>query len=231
MGKKKLKKKSKGNIKQKSYDVKRTYKDSIFRSLFDDRETLQELYSALSGKPISKNEEIKIVTLKNPIFNEVQNDLAFTIGTLFIVMIEHQSTDCPNIPVRMLNYIADEYKNLVDDELVYATKPIKILTPQLYVLYNGTANREAEWIYKLSDLFEVKSSNPAVEVEVKVINKNYENGSDILKKCKVLEGYSVLISKVNKYINEYKEENNGPIEDKIKLYREALDEAMKKAII
>ena len=216
--------------KKKSYEVKRTYKDSIFRSLFNDEETLRELYGALSDRELDESESIEIVTLANDIFNELQDDLAFTVGALFIVLVEHQSTDCPNMPVRMLQYIAEQYRQIIDEKALHGTAPVEIPTPELYVFYNGSDDKEEEWIQNLSDLFKTETETPAIEVKVKVININYEKGHELLQKCRTLEGYSILIHKVNMYIVEYIAKNGSDLSQDKQNYREALDAAMKRAI-
>lgn len=195
-----LKKKEKKK-EEKQLTVKRNYKDSIFRDLFNNEQALRELYGALAGCDISEDEPIEIVTLKDVIHNSMKNDLSFLYGLKIIVMIEHQSTDCPNLPVRMFCYLAEEYEKMLD-ERVYGTTQITLPKPELYVFYNGNEDREEEWEQRLSDAFAVIQDNPAVEVVVKVININYEKGAQLLERSKTLKGYSILLHKVNEYILE-----------------------------
>ena len=180
-------------------DAKRNYKDSVFRALFNNEENLRELYSAFAGREI--DEPIEIVTLEDAIYNNIKNDLAFRVETKIIVMIEHQSTDSPNLPLRMLCYMAEEYKKLLDNR-IYRDSLVKIPTPELYVFYNGKKNRKEEWVLKLSDAFAVKQKEIMAEVKVKVININYEKGAEILKKCRTLEGYSIFMYKIQCSMNE-----------------------------
>lgn len=195
-----LKKKEKKK-EEKQLIVKRNYKDSIFRDLFNNEQALRELYGALAGCDIGEDEPIEIVTLKDVIHNSMKNDLSFLYGLKIIVMIEHQSTDCPNLPVRMFCYLAEEYEKMLD-ERVYGTTQITLPKPELYVFYNGNEDREEEWEQRLSDAFAVIQDNPAVEVVVKVININYEKGAQLLERSKTLKGYSILLHKVNEYILE-----------------------------
>ena len=78
--------------------IKRSYKDGVFRQLFNDKEKLIELYNALSGRSYSKDTEIEIVTLEDALFGDIKNDLSFIMVNRFIVMIEHQATVNPNMP-------------------------------------------------------------------------------------------------------------------------------------
>lgn len=180
-------------------NVKRTYKDGIFRALFNDESVLLELYSALSGKDYSKDTKIEIITLDNAIFNDIKDDLAFLVEDKFIVMTEHQSTASPNLPVRLFCYLAREYEKLIDKNIIFSTTLEKIPTPELYVFYNGTDKMPSEWELKLSDAFKEKSDIISVEVKVKVINVNYASGAEILEKSKTMRGYSFFIHKVRRF--------------------------------
>ena len=205
--------KSKKKKSKKKSTVKRAYRDSVFRSLFNDKKALRELYNALSGQQLKAEEQIEIVTLKDAINNGRKNDLAFTVGSKMVVMIEQQSTDSPNLPLRMFVYLAGVYDKMID-ERIYGTTTVKIPTPELYVFYNGKADREEEWEQKLSDMFATVQKKLSVEVVVKVININYEKGAELLKKCETLNGYSLLLYKVQQYRDQGM----------------TLDQAMKQAI-
>ena len=108
-------------------------------------------------------------------------------------MAEQQSTLSPNIPLRMLVYVARQYENLVFSRDIYSRKLVKIPTPELYVFYNGPQDAPVEQEMKLSDAFMAECDKIALEVAVKFINVNYEKGAEILKRCKAMEGYSLLL--------------------------------------
>ena len=182
-------------------NTKRTYKDSIFRTLFNNEAQLSKLYSAVSGKNVNR-ESINIVTLENAVFNGIKNDLAFTVDSKLVVMIEHQSTDNPNMPLRMLRYLGETYERILDDSNLYGSTRIEIPAPELYVFYNGTTKREEEWMQRLSDSFREKTEAQFVEVMVKIININYIKGTDLIRKCRPLKGYSILVYKVQSYYQE-----------------------------
>lgn len=183
--------------------AKRTYKDSIFRSLFNNEKELLNLYNALSGKNYPEDTEIEIVTLDNAVFNDMKNDLAFIVNKKFINLTEHQSTLSPNLPLRFLEYIAKEYQKLHLPAAVYSGIPIELPTPEFYVLYNGTKDAPLEQTLKLSDTFLGECDRISLEVIVKVINVNYDKGATILEKCRTLKEYSYFIHKVRTLRNEY----------------------------
>ena len=70
--------------------LKRNFKDSVFRALFNDEDQLRELYNALEDTAYGEDIPIFIETLENAIFVDAANDLAFRIGDKFVVLIEHQ---------------------------------------------------------------------------------------------------------------------------------------------
>ena len=102
---------------------KRTYKDSLFRDIFNDKRRLQRIYHALTGKLIPLN-EIKITTLRGTFFEDIKNDISFMAGNDFIILMEHQSTLSENLPLRMLCLFLMEGYNV----------KCRIMTLRLYIL-------------------------------------------------------------------------------------------------
>ncbi|MCL2772803.1 MAG: Rpn family recombination-promoting nuclease/putative transposase [Oscillospiraceae bacterium] len=89
-------------------NANKKYKDSVFTRLFGEKDKLAELYNAINGTKYTPD-DITITTLENVIFIGRVNDISFTIGDRLIVLIEHQSTVNPNMPLRCLLYIARHY--------------------------------------------------------------------------------------------------------------------------
>ena len=90
----------------------REYKSTLFCMLFRDRKELLELYNAVNHSDYTDPEALEIVTLENAIYMSMKNDLAFLIDT-HLNLYEHQSTFNPNMPLRDLLYVAQEYQKLV----------------------------------------------------------------------------------------------------------------------
>ena len=62
----------------------RTYKDGLFRLVFQRKEDLLSLYNALNGSNYSNPDELEINTLDNVLYLTMKNDVAFLIsGTLY----------------------------------------------------------------------------------------------------------------------------------------------------
>ncbi len=173
--------------------LKWNHKDGIFRRLFNDKEKLLELYNAISGTHYPKGTKIEIVTLDNVIFGDRKNDLAFILGDRLIILIDHQSTYCPNMPLRMLEYIAREYETLFFSSEIYSSRLLRIPTPEFYIFYNGSQDRPLVEKMKLSDAFREKCDTLSLELVVTVINVNHEQGAEILRRCQTLSEYSQFI--------------------------------------
>lgn len=178
---------------------KRNYKDSLFRNIFKDKKRLCSLYKALSGEIVSPN-DIKLNTLSGTFFNDIKNDISFNIGNCTVVLIEHQGSWNPNMPLRMLWYIGKLYRRRISADIAYRSTLVKIPAPRFYVLYNGTKEEPAYQQMKLSDSFE-KDSN-SLELMAEAYNINLDKGKYLLESCYELRCYSVFVAKVREYMAE-----------------------------
>ncbi|MCL2230685.1 MAG: Rpn family recombination-promoting nuclease/putative transposase [Treponema sp.] len=199
----------------------RTYKDSVFTSLFSDSEILRELYSAIGGISLPDDVPISINTLENILVKDIYNDISFLVGSKLVVLIEHQSTINPNMALRLLMYMAETYKQMIKEKNIYSGKKVSIPYPEFYVLYDGVDSYPDKATLKLSDLFEyqkelglVEKSHPLLELEVKVLNINEGRNCEIANRCRKLSEYSIFISKVREFMDKYN--------DLLKAIREAV---------
>ncbi len=173
--------------------TKRTYKDSLFRAIFKDKRRLRHLYQALSGMDVA-SEDIHMNTLRGVFMNDVKNDISFRVGDRLVILLEHQSSWNPNMPLRFLWYLSRIYMNRVDLHLIYRSSLVKIPTPEFYVLYNGTANIPDFQELKLSDAF--AHPGEALELKVKCYNINFDEGKELLSSCQELLAYSTFVHQV-----------------------------------
>ena len=173
--------------------AKRTYKDSMFRDIFNDKKRLQRLFKALSGRLVPLR-DIKITTLRGTFFDDVKNDISFLVGDLFVVLLEHQSTPSPDMPVRMLWYVARLYRQYLDARLPYRHTQAPLPAPMFFVFYNGTEEMPEKWELRLSDAF--GENTGAMELVVTVYNVNYAENREILEKCQDLKAYSLFVARV-----------------------------------
>ena len=192
-------------LQENIFHPKRQTKDIVFRLVFgDDRQALLQLYNALHGTAYTDPHELQIVTLDNAIYISRKNDLAFLLAGS-INMYEHQSTLNPNMPVRFLIYLAQEYQLLVEstDKSLYGSELIPLPTPQCVVFYNGTADTPDEYELRLSSAFSNQDVEPAVEVVVNVININYGHNEHLMQGCGLLSQYAQFVAVTREYANNY----------------------------
>ena len=192
-------------LKDSIFRPKRQTKDIVFRLVFgNDRQALLQLYNVLHGTAYTDPHELQIVTLDNAIYISRKNDLAFLLAGS-INMYEHQSTLNPNMPVRFLIYLAQEYQLLVEsmDKSLYGSELIPLPTPQCVVFYNGIADTPDEYELRLSSAFSNQDVEPAVEVVVKVININYGHNEYLMQGCGMLSQYAQFVTVTREYANRY----------------------------
>lgn len=184
----------------------RNYKDTIFRMLFSDRESLLSLYNAVNKRNYTNPDDLEIVTLENAVYMGMKNDLAFILD-MNLYLYEHQSTVNPNIPLRDLFYIAAEYQKLIDRKSLYSSAIQKIPAPGFFVFYNGIESLEDCCISRLSDAFLHTGAEPALELIVTTLNINEGHNCELMQHCRKLKEYAQYVAKVRKYAEQLPLEN------------------------
>jgi predicted transposase/invertase (TIGR01784 family) len=199
-------------------NVNRKHKDSMFSFLFSNPPVLRELYSAIAGVTIASDVVIEINTLTDVLYKDKINDLSFIIDNRLVVLIEHQSTLCENLPLRLLEYTGRIYEKIIDQKKVYQKNLVKIYTPEFIVLYNGKDPYPDHCELKLSHAFmDIEGLNPAknrkipLELVVQVYNINHGHNREILERSETLGSYSVFIDKVREL-----EKAGLPLEEAVK---------------
>ena len=154
-------------------DTKRTYKDSLFRMIFQDRAALLSLYNAINGSHYEDLQGLKITTLEDVIYLGWKNDVSFLIQDV-LNLYEHQSTWNPNMPLRGLFYISSLYQGYVkeNDLDLYSSALLKLPVPRCIVFYNGTHQEPDQMELRLSDSFIKKEEDPCIECTVLILNIN-----------------------------------------------------------
>ena len=200
----------------------RNHKDNVFCLIYREKKYLLSLYNALNGTDYEAPEEIIVVTLENSICIGMKNDASFILDTR-LNMYEHQSTVNPNMPLRSLLYLAEEYKSRFNIEQLYRSTKISIPEPRFVVFYNGEEEQPAIRTYRLSDMYETKSSEIDLELIVTVYNINPGKNEKLLESCESLKGYMTFVNKVRKL-----KKKNMDIEEAV---RTALDECIGENIM
>ena len=195
---------SKKHLRTETGTVRRTYKDTVFRKIFNNKENLLALYNALNGTHYNNPEDIEIITLDNALFLKMKNDIAFLVSTDQICLVEHSSTVCLNYPLRSLLYLTKEYQAILKqrNQDILSYTQVKIPTPRCIVLYNGPAQRPEREVMKLSDAFANQEVEGCLELKVEILNINYGKNESLQKACKTLEDYAILVAKIREYARE-----------------------------
>lgn len=209
-------------VNNRQLKAKRMYKDTIFRMLYHDKENLLSLYNAVNGREYTDPEKLQVVTLENAIYMGMKNDLAF-IMDMNLYLYEHQSTYNPNIPLRNLFYIADEYQRLVVRKSLYSTVIQKIPTPRFIVFYNGTKKVDDYNEFRLSSAYENPTDDPDLELKVTMLNVNDGHNLELMEHCRTLKEYAKYVARVRKYVTQ-----NIPLEEAV---TRAVDECIEEGIL
>lgn len=181
----------------------REYKNSMFVDLFFEDESAVEndiaLYNALHKEPLPQGTVIEKIRVDDVLYMKFKNDISFGAGGKVMVFGEHQSTVNENMPLRSLMYIGRAYEKLIPVRERYKKKQVQIPKPEFYTFYNGQERWTKEKLLKLSDAYKVRDEEGMLELTVKVININPNEGHEILERCPVLKEYGQFIDTVRKY--------------------------------
>ncbi len=185
----------------------RNVKDRLFCYIFErDREALLKLYNALNHTDYRDVQALEIVTLDNVVYMSMKNDMAFLLAGA-LNLYEHQSTFCPNLPLRFLLYIAAEYESLAAKAKanIYGQKLIPLPAPQCVVFYNGDDAMPDEQYLRLADAFpDTPGAGPSscLELTVRMLNINYGHNSGLTADCRRLDEYSRFVDCIKAYRRE-----------------------------
>ena len=132
------------------------------------------------------------------------NDISFLLGGTLVVLMEHQSTVNPNMPLRFLVYIARVYEKIVENTSLYSRSLVKIPAPEFIVLYNGREPCEDRLELRLSDAFkDAGLEPPSLDLAVNLYNITKGHNTEIAERCRVLREYAEFIAAVREKERKY----------------------------
>ena len=178
--------------------TKRTYKDTLFRMLFRDKENLLSLYNAVNDTDYTDTNDLEITTLENAIYMNYKNDISFVFH-FELLLYEHQSTVNPNMPLRQLFYVSRVLQKRAHNENIYGSVLIRLPMPRFAVFYNGTALQPEKQVLRLSVSYKQKTKEPELELCVTVYNINLGCNTKMMDACKALREYAQYTEKVREY--------------------------------
>ena len=179
---------------EKKDNVPSKFKDNVFCMLYRDKKNLLELYNALNNSAYTNVDDLQVTTLNGGSYMKYKNDASFLL-CMSLYMFEQQSSKNPNMPLRFLHYVSDVFRELFSNSMLHRRSMIKIPVPHFVTFYNGLEKWvEDEDEIRLSDMYEIPTDNPELELKVRVININED--VHILNKCKTLRDYMTFVNKV-----------------------------------
>lgn len=179
----------------------REYKSDVFSMLMEDKANALSLYNAVNNSDYDNPDDVEIYKLDKGISLSVRNDASFILDA-HLSVYEHQSTICPNMPIRSLIYYSNIAERLIKNKSIYGSTKVLIPTPHFAVFYNGDANQPDVQHMKLSDLFEAPVENPELELTCVVYNINKGHNEQLMKNCQVLREYMVFVDYVRDFYRE-----------------------------
>ena len=179
---------------EKKDNVTSKFKDNVFCMLYRDKKNLLELYNALNNSAYTNVDDLQVTTLNGGSYMKYKNDASFLL-CMSLYMFEQQASKNPNMPLRFLHYVSDVFRELFSNSMLHRRSMIKIPVPHFVTFYNGLEKWvEDEDEIRLSDMYEIPTDNPELELKVRVININED--VHILNKCKTLRDYMTFVNKV-----------------------------------
>mgnify|MGYP002671781130 FL=1 len=170
----------------------RKIRDTVFCHFMSNESHLLSLCNALNNTGYDESSDITINTLEGSFFSNIKNDISFLLNNLMVVLIEHQTTINPNMPLRFLSYVDELYKRYTSTshKKIYGGNLIKIPAPEFYVFYDGNDTSFEQQTLKLSDAFEIQSDK--LELTVHVYNLADGMNDELKRKCLPIEEYSIF---------------------------------------
>lgn len=188
--------------KKNSYsEGNREYKSDVFGMLMENPQNVLAVYNAVNHSEYKDPEQVEMCRLDRGISLSVRNDASFILDANLSIY-EHQSTVCPNMPVRSLIYFSTIVSGIIKGKNIYGHSLIKIPTPRFVVFYNGDEDQPEQYEMRLSDAYARKMENPELELTCKVYNINYGKNEELLENCPVLKEYMILVNYVRAYFRE-----------------------------
>ena len=177
----------------------RKVRDTVFCRFMATKEHLLSLCNALNNTQYNQSSEININTLEGSFFSNIKNDISFLIDNLMVVLIEHQTTINPNMPLRFLSYIDELYRRYTSTfhEKIYGHKLVKLPAPEFFVFYDGDDTSFERQTLKLSDAFKTHSDN--LELTVHVYNLAEGMNEELKARCAPIGEYSSFSNTYKKF--------------------------------
>ena len=178
------------------------YKSNVFALLMEEPKYAAEVYNLLNGTSYGA-EMIEIKKHNSGVVLSVRNDASFLVDS-YLNLYEHQSTYCPNMPLRFMIYFSAIMQDIISekDYDLFGRKIIPIPTPKFVVFYNGVEKRPEREVMKLSDVFSKKEESYQLDLSCEVYNISRGSNESVVNSSSALYGYMTFVEMVRAYIDE-----------------------------
>ena len=190
----------------------REYKSDVFSMLMREPGYALEVYNALNQSDYRDPGLVEVCNLERGISLSVRNDAAFILD-MNLSVYEHESTVCPNMPLRELIYVTNILEKWVRARNIYGRKLVRIPTPRFAVFYNGTEDQRSQYQLRLSDAYANPVEKPELELTCTVYNINPGKNRELLTECPVLGQYMLFVGYVRENLGKDPEKDLGKAVD------------------
>ena len=140
-------------------------------------------------------DQISSVTIQNVLLDQMYNDLGFVVKERLLLLVEAQSTWSKNIVIRVLLYLANTWKEYIQNKKlnIYGSGGMSLPKPELYVIYTGERKERPEWIFLSEEFF--PGQECFVDVKVRMLYDGKEGD--------ILNQYVTFTKIYNEQVKEY----------------------------
>lgn len=182
---------------------KYTAKESVFACLFREPKNALMFYQAIHPEDTAATErDCELMALESVMTAGQNNALGILVRDRLILLMEAQSTYCPNIALLGFMYLAELYQKYAENHTLQLHSYVmeKIPRPELYAVCTGDERSDAD-VFCLPDLYDEKGD---AELTVHIIRKR--STGDILDQyidfCKVFDKQVALYGRTEKAARE-----------------------------
>jgi hypothetical protein len=183
-------------------DGTRNIKDSLFVAIFNNPDAARELYNAVYGTRYGPETPVVMTTLDDVLYKGIKNDLSFIIGDIYMAMFEQQSTFNPNIPLRIVLYIAHVYEHIIPNKEMHKSTLLKIprIQPAMFYLCKDPAKSAMKTNRTIMDLSKSFLGEPSelsgLELNVLVLNISPGFNKRLLQRSPRLRAYVAFFTQL-----------------------------------
>ena len=153
----------------------REYKSDVFSMLMQDKANALSVYNALNGTNYTNPDELEICTLDKGVSLSIRNDAAFIVDAALSIY-EHQSTVCPNMPVRNLVYYTTTIMSIIKERNISCFVTFSMKTYLNTVLLTGNIRQlyAQKFLYTCTGFVQHDHNEPVTPPQLSGCIRNFK---------------------------------------------------------